>query len=126
MRRFLASTAAALTVVAGMAATTVPASANAVSGDSVLSAAAGVDAAIIADGVRLRSTPGGSRVIGYLYYGDSGQTRYGSTNGWCYFRLGRTSASGLPAGTAGYVSCSYLATEHERLHDGPAVDTLAK
>ncbi|MGC5011012.1 hypothetical protein ACLQ2R_09645 [Streptosporangium sp. DT93] len=126
MRRFLASTAATLMAVAGVAVAAVPASAAAVTGASVASAAAGVDAVIIADGVRFRSSPGGSKVIGYLYYGDSGQTRYGSTNGWCYFRLGRTSASGLPSGTAGYVSCSYLATEHERLYDGPAVDTLAE
>ncbi|MFI6507386.1 hypothetical protein ACIBCT_07270 [Streptosporangium sp. NPDC050855] len=125
MRRFLASAAMALVAFAGTAAMAVPASATPVTGGSVLSAVPGIDAVIIADGVRLRSTPGGSKVIGYLYYGDYGQVGTSSTNGWCYFRLGGRSASGLPAGTAGWVSCSYLAREDGLGYDGPAVDTLA-
>ncbi len=123
MKRFPAFAAVTLTAVAGMAVAAVPAQATPVNGASAMSAVSAVDAVIIADGVRLRSSAGGSTVIGYLYYGDYGQL-LGSSGGWCRFRLGGRSASGLPSGTTGWVSCSYLATEDGWKFNGPAVDTL--
>ncbi|MEU3165272.1 SH3 domain-containing protein [Streptosporangium sp. NPDC006930] len=125
MKKLLAFAAATLTAAAGMAVAAVPAHADPVSSAFVLSAAPAVDAVVVADGVRLRSSPGGSTVIGYLYYGDYGQIlNPNSTGGWCNFRLGARSASGLPSGTTGWVSCSYLAREDGWKFNGPAVDTL--
>ncbi|GAA4189004.1 hypothetical protein GCM10022252_25180 [Streptosporangium oxazolinicum] len=125
MKKSLVFAVATLAVAAGMATAAVPAQAAPVSSAFTLSAVPAVDAVVIADGVRLRSSPGGSTVIGYLYYGDYGRIlNPTSTNGWCNFRLGARSASGLPSGTTGWVSCTYLAREDGRKFDGPAVDTL--
>ncbi|WP_329428747.1 SH3 domain-containing protein [Streptosporangium sp. NBC_01495] len=125
MKRLLVFAAVMSATAAGMAAAAIPAQATPVNGSFVRSAAPAVDAVVIADGVRLRSSPGGSTVIGYLYYGDYGRIlNPSSTNGWCNFRLGARSASGLPSGTTGWVSCTYLAREDGRKFDGPAVDTL--
>lgn len=125
MRRFLAFAAATLTAAAGMAVAAVPAQAAPVNRLSVLSALPAVDAVVVANGVRLRASAGGSTVIGYLYYGDYGQVlNPNSTSGWCNFRLGGRSASGLAAGTTGWVSCSYLAREDGLGADGLNVDTL--
>jgi hypothetical protein len=127
MKRLLAFAAVTLTVAAGMAVVAVPARAAPVGGALVLPAAPAVDAVVIADGVRLRSSPGGSTVIGYLYHGDYGRIlNPTSTNGWCNFRLSARSASGLPSGTTGWVSCTYLAREDGRKFAGPAVDALAE
>ncbi|MDP9865477.1 MULTISPECIES: hypothetical protein [Streptosporangium] len=119
MKRHLALVAVVLAVAGGTLATVTPAQAGA----SGFSAALGVDAVIIADGVRLRSTPGGPYVIGLLYYGDYGQI-LDSSSGWCKFRLGGRSASGLPAGTTGWASCSYFAREDGRRLAEEPVDTL--
>ncbi|WP_326644055.1 SH3 domain-containing protein [Streptosporangium sp. NBC_01755] len=114
-----------LTAAAGMAVVAVPAQATHVNSAFALAALPAVDAVVIANGVRLRSSPGGATVIGYLYHGDYGQILNPlSTNGWCNFRLGASSASGLPSGTTGWVSCTYLAREDGRKFNGPAVDTL--
>ncbi|MGJ6962239.1 hypothetical protein ACSDR0_10050 [Streptosporangium sp. G11] len=116
-----------LTAAAGMAVAAVPAQAAPVNSAFVLSAAPAVDAVVIANGVRLRSSPGGSTVIGYLYYGDYGRIlNPSSTGGWCNFRLSASSASGLPSGTTGWVSCTYLAREDGRKFVGPAVDALGE
>lgn len=123
MKRLLTFAAVTLTAVAGLAVAAVPAQATPVSSASALSAVPGVDAVVVADGVRLRSSAGGSTVIGYLYYGDYGQI-LSSSGGWCRFRLSARSASGLPSGTTGWVSCTYLAREDGQKFNGPAVDTL--
>jgi len=125
MKKFLAFAAATLTAVTGVAVAAAPAHADRVSSAFVLSETLAVDAVVVANGVRLRSSPGGSTVIGYLYYGDYGRIlNPTSTNGWCNFRLGARSASGLPSGTTGWVSCTYLAREDGWKFNGPAVDTL--
>ncbi|MFF3439911.1 SH3 domain-containing protein [Streptosporangium sp. NPDC002721] len=123
MKRLLTFAAVTLAAVAGIAVAAVPAQAAPVNDAPVVLAAPGVDAVVVADGVRLRSSAGGSTVIGYLYYGDYGQI-VGTTGGWCRFRLGARSASGLPSGTTGWVSCTYLAREDGQKFTGPAVDTL--
>ncbi|MFF4416351.1 SH3 domain-containing protein [Streptosporangium sp. NPDC001559] len=91
---------------------------------SAVTSARAIDAMVIANGVRLRSTPGGSWVVGYLYYGDYGQILSVSSGTWCQFRLGGRSASGLPAGTVGWASCSYFATEDGVRFSRTAVDAL--
>ncbi|MFI6889969.1 SH3 domain-containing protein [Streptosporangium canum] len=121
MKRYLALLAMVPAVLGGTLAAVSPAHAAAPTPSA--SVALGVDAVIVADGVRLRSSPGGSYVIGLLYYGDYGQI-LGSSNGWCRFRLGGRSASGLPAGTTGWASCSYFATEEGRRMSEVAVDSL--
>ncbi|MFF5208831.1 hypothetical protein [Streptosporangium sp. NPDC000396] len=94
-------------------------------GLSSTDAAASVDAVVVADGVRLRSSAGGSRVIGLLYYGDYGQILNANlSSSWCKFRLGGRSTSGLPVGTTGWASCSYFATEDGRRLAEVSADSL--
>ncbi|GAA2849007.1 hypothetical protein GCM10010517_06300 [Streptosporangium fragile] len=127
MKRLPAIVIAAVTAAAGLSLVASPARAAAMSSGYASTATtaqtAAVDAMVVADGVRLRSSAGGTRVIGYLYYGDYGQI-LSSSSGWCRFRLGGTSASGLPAGTTGWASCAYLAREDGLRSEEPAVDTL--
>ncbi|GAA3114915.1 SH3 domain-containing protein [Streptosporangium carneum] len=82
------------------------------------------DAVVTGEGLRLRSAPGGGWIIGYLYPGDYGQILNTYSSAWCRFRLGGRSASGLPAGTTGWASCSYLATEDGLRVSNTDVDPL--
>lgn len=125
MRKFLVLTAVVATTLGGMAVGPALAQAAVPTGTPALSQLLAVDAVVVANGVRLRSSAGGGTVIGYLYYGDYGLVlNPNSTSGWCNFRLGGRSASGLSAGTTGWVSCGYLAREDGLGVKAPAVDTL--
>ncbi|MBB2913895.1 hypothetical protein FHS43_005204 [Streptosporangium becharense] len=125
MKRLQGVVLAVVTAVTGLTAAAAPAHAAPTDRGAPAVRAATVDAMVVADGVRLRSSAGGSGVVGLLYYGDYGQVlNPASTGGWCRFRLGGRSASGLPAGTTGWVACSYLAREDGLRPEGPPVDTL--
>lgn len=83
---------------------------------------------IWADGVRLRTGPSATAtVIGLLYDGDALWLLSSASSGWCRIRLYARSASGLPAGTVGYVSCYYIALidQGSRLSRTGPVDALA-
>ncbi|MFD0889313.1 hypothetical protein ACFQ08_32665 [Streptosporangium algeriense] len=120
MKRQLALLAVLSAAVCGTSAVVTPAQAAV----STVTSARATDAMVVANGVRLRSAPGGSWVIGYLYYRDYGQILSVSSSSWCQFRLGGRSASGLPAGTVGWASCSYFATEDGVRFSYRAVDAL--
>ncbi|MEV8633421.1 hypothetical protein AB0395_17340 [Streptosporangium sp. NPDC051023] len=122
MKRFLALLTVLSAAVCGTLTAVTPVQATVSTTVSVVSAPA-IDAVVIANGVRLRSTPGGTRVIGFLYYWDYGQI-LNFSGAWCQFRLGGRSASGLPAGTTGWASCSYFATEDGLRVSNTVVDSL--